>query len=115
MSVEPQLPQGFEQLQRFVGFWGADTLAGRDGARLASTAEQRRDFYDIAGTFAPSALDSLQGKAPSDFTEGERKLMNLLLSLTHVALAVELQGEEEPVHAFGARMMPITRGHADPA
>ena len=114
MSTEPCLPTGFAPLQRFVAFWGAATMAERDNRRLASTPEQRQDFYDAAGKLAPAALDMLGNKAPCDLTAGERSLLNLMLSLIHVTLAVELQGHEEHVHAIGARMMPITKGHADP-
>jgi hypothetical protein len=113
VSAEPQLPGGYEALQPFVAFWAADTLAGRDNARLASSPEERQLFYEVAGGLAPQAMDYLDGRPLAEFTSGERKLMNLMLALVHVALAVELQGGEEPVHAFGARRMPIVRGHAD--
>lgn len=114
MSIEPALPAGFETLQRFVAFWGADNLGERDARRLASTPEQRADFYAEAGQLAPAALSLLGDRAPQSLAAGERKLLNLMLSLIHVTLAVELQGDEEHVHAIGAHMMPIIRGHADP-
>ena len=115
MTMEPQLPAGFEPLQCFVRQWAAPTLAGRDTARLNSTADERKAFYDAAGALAPAALDHLDSRTLEAFTPGERALMSLMLSLAHVALAVELQGADEHLHARGARMMPITRGHADPA
>lgn len=115
MTAIPTLPQGFEALQPFVGQWSRDTLSARDTARLDSSPDERRAFYDAAGALAPAALDYLDARALDSFNPGERALMNLMLSLIHVALAVELQGAEEPVHAFGARRMPILRGHADRA
>lgn len=114
MSAFCQLPAGFEPLQAFVPMWAGPTLASRDEARLGSTAEDRTAFYAVAGPLAPAALDHLEGRPLARFTAGERALMNLMLSLVHVALAVELQGDDEPIHAVGARHMPITRGHADP-
>jgi len=114
MTEAPVLPQEFAALQPFVAQWAAPTLAGRDAARLASTPEQRAAFYHAAGKLAPAALDHLDARPLAGFTPGERALMNLLLSLAHVALAVELQGDDEPIHARGARAMPIVRGHADP-
>lgn len=113
MSPHPLLPAGFERLQCFVARWAAPTLAGRDEARLASTPAERRAFYDAAGALAPAALDLLGSKPPAGLAPGERILMDLMLALVHVTLAVELQGEDEHIHARGARMMPITRGHAD--
>lgn len=113
MMTEAQLPSGFEVLQPFVHQWAASTLAGRDAARLDSTPEQRRAFYDAVGQKAAAALDYLNGRPLDRFSAGETALMNLTLSLVHVTLAVELQGNDEPLHARGARMMPIVRGHAD--
>ena len=45
--------------------------------------------------------------------EKEERLMNLLLSLCHVAQAVEIQGDDEPKHALGRQHMKITRASAD--
>lgn len=109
------IPAPFAALEPFVAHWARDTLAGRDSARLKSTPEQRRAFYDAAGALAPEIMVFLDSRPLAGFTPGERALMNLMLSLAHVALAVELQGDDEPIHAFGARRMPIVRGHADPA
>lgn len=114
MSSEPKLPAEFAVLQPFVAFWGADTLSGRDDARLASSPTERQLFYKVAGELAPKVMDYLDSRALADFTPADAKLMNLMRSLIHVALAVELQGDEEPIHAIGAHRMPITRGHADP-
>lgn len=114
MSADISLPAGFEPLDRFVAQWAAPTLAARDQARLESTPEQRRAFYDVAGGLAPAALDYLNARGLDAFGAGETALMNLMLSLAHVSLAVELQGDDEHIHARGARLMPIVRGHADP-
>lgn len=109
------LPPGFEALTPFVEQWAAPTLSERDNARLDSTPAERKAFYDAAGAIAPQALDYLNARALGGFDAAERRLMNMVLSLAHVALAVELQGDDEHIHARGARGMPITRGHADPA
>jgi len=114
MNAVAKLPAGFELLQPFVAQWASPTLASRDQARLESTAQDRLAFYEVAGQQAGAALDYLSGRPLSDFAAGDEALMNLMLSLTHVVLAVELQGDDEALHARGARMMPIVRGHADP-
>ena len=107
------LPAGFAALEPFVDHWAVPTLGGRDRARLASTPDQRRAFYDAAGALAPAAFARLDSLALDRLEPPDRRLLDLMLSLAHVALAVELQGDEEAVHARGAAMMPIVRGHAD--
>jgi hypothetical protein len=61
----------------------------------------------------PAALDYLDRKPVSGFDENEDRLMKLLLSLCHVALAVELQGDDEPKHAQNRQRLKITRASAD--
>ena len=39
--------------------------------------------------------------------------MNLMLSLAHVSLAVEIQGDAESHHAGWARFITITRASSD--
>lgn len=108
------LPAGFAALEPFVDQWAVPSLGGRDRARLASTPDQRRAFYDAAGALAPAAFARLDSLSLDRLELPERRLLDLMLSLAHVALAVELQGDEEPLHARGAAMMPIVHGHADP-
>ena len=45
--------------------------------------------------------------------EREKRLMNLMLSLAHVSLAVEVQGDDEPKHARSAKYLRITRAPSD--
>jgi hypothetical protein len=97
-----------------VDQWAKGTLAGRDFSRLESTPEQRRAFYAAAEPLVPDAMRYLDARPLDSLAAAELRLMNLILSLVHVTLAVELQGDDEPIHARGARQMPIVRGHADP-
>jgi len=115
LSPVPTLPAAFSALQPFVTQWGGRSLSQRDTARLESTPAGRQAFYDAAGALAPAALDYLDRQPLDRLDDGDRALMNMMLSLIHVALAVELQGADEHIHARGAAMMPIVRGHADPA
>ena len=115
MSAANALPQGFEALEPFVGCWAAPTLSGRDTCRLDSTEAERVAFYSAAKGLMPAAMDYLDSKALAEFDARDERLMNLMLSLVHAALAVEAQGDGEPEHARGGRGMPITRGHADRA
>jgi hypothetical protein len=114
MTSENALPQGFEALEPFVGYWAAATLSDRDTRRLDSTEAQRVSFYDGARGLVAPAMDYLDSKPLADHDARDRRLMNLMLGLVHVALAVEAQRDGEAEHALGGRQVPITRGHADP-
>jgi hypothetical protein len=113
MSAESSLPHGFEALEPFVGFWAAATVSDRDTRRLDSTESQRVAFYNHAKDLVAPAMDYLDSKPLAGHDAKDQRLMNLMLSLVHVALAVEAQRDGEAEHALGGRQVPITRGHAD--
>jgi len=107
------LPAGFEALAPFLEFWAVDTAAGRARCRDVSDEPARVAFYNAARELVPAALTLLDAKPLSQLDEGEQRLMKLILSFAHVALAVELQREEEPKHARMRPYMRITRAPAD--
>lgn len=107
------LPARFEALEPFVGSWAVAGSANRAQRRSESTEGERLAFYEAAKDLAPAALEFLDQKALQDFDEREHRLMNLMLSLAHVALAVEAQGSDEARHAESRRYMKITRAPAD--
>lgn len=107
------LPSGFEALEPFVESWAIEGAANRAHRRLMSSDAQRVAFFNAARELVPAALDCLDRKPLNQFDEKEERLMNLLLSLCHVAQAVEIQGDDEPRHALGRQHMKITRASAD--
>ena len=114
MSTQSSLlPTGFEALAPFVEFWAADTAAGRAHCRDISDEAGRVAFYNAANDLVPKALACLDEKPLEQFDESEQRLMKLVLSFAHVAMAVELQREEEPRHARYRPYMRITRAPAD--
>jgi hypothetical protein len=114
MSTQSSLlPAGFEALAPFVEFWAADTAAGRAHCRDISDEAGRVAFYNAANDLVPQALACLDEKPLDQFDESEQRLMKLVLSFAHVAMAVELQREEEPRHARYRPFMRITRAPAD--
>jgi hypothetical protein len=108
-----QLPNGFEALEPFAGQWAISGTAGRARARNDSSAEERQAFYDAASPLLAPALELLDSKPLEELDEGEQRLMELMLSLAHVALAVETQREFETRHVVSRRHMTITRSSAD--
>ena len=107
------LPPGFEALEPFVESWAISGSANRADRRCNSEEGERLAFYTIAKDLAPAALSLLDRKALKDFDEREKRLMDLMLMLAHVALAVEAQGSAEPEHAAARRFLKITRSPAD--
>ena len=107
------LPAGFEALEPFVASWAIEGAANRAQRRLVSSEAQRVAFFNAAKDLLPAGLEYLDRKPLHQFDEKEQRLMNLLLSLCHVAQAVEIQGDAEPGHALGRRHMKITRASAD--
>lgn len=103
------LPHGFEALEPFVGTWAIPTLAGRVAARGDASAQQRASFYAAAADLLEPALAYLDGKPANLGDACDARLMQLMLSLAHVALAEEVQRDDEPVHTELRSFMPITR------
>lgn len=110
-----QLPEGFAALSPFVETWCADSAAGRAECRQRSDEASRQAFYAAAGPLVPGALDYLDGKPLVDLDAADQRLMNLVLSFAHLAMAVELHKEEEPRHARDRHHLRITRAPADEA
>jgi hypothetical protein len=107
------LPAGFAPLEPFVAAWAVDGAANRLHRRLLASASERGAFFTAAADLLPSALDYLDRKPLSQFDEQETRLMNMLLSLCHVSLAVEIQGDDEVRHALLRQHMKIARASAD--
>ncbi|GFE74398.1 hypothetical protein [Novosphingobium sp. TCA1] len=103
------LPAGFAALEPFVAQWALAGSAARAVRRGTSSREEREAFYAAGRDLLDAALDHLDRRGLDAFDAADERLMNLLLSLAHVSLAVELQKDAEPVHADFRRFMRITR------
>ncbi len=113
MNSAMTLPQGFAVLEPFVDAWSIDSAAQRAQKRLESTGEDREAFFNAAKDLAAPALELLDKKPLEQLDDSEQRLLNLMLSLVHVSLAVEIQGDQEDFHARGARRVQITRAPSD--
>ena len=107
------LPEGFEALEPFVETWNIQGSNNRKQQRLDSSEAEREAFFNAAKDLAQPGLELLDQKPLGDLDEKEQRLMNVLLSLAHVALAVEIQGDDEPFHARYAKFITITQSTAD--
>lgn len=107
------LPEGFAALEPFAARWDVASMNARALARGDSTAEERQAFYDSAKDLIGPALDLLDAKPLDRLDEAEQRLLRVVLSFAHVALAVEIQGPDEAKHTELRSHMPITCNPAD--
>ena len=115
MSGEGSLPPAFAALEPFVEQWSLETTAERAARRSASTAEEREAFFAAASPLLDAALAHLDAGPLGALAPADERLMNLVLSLAHVALAVEIQGPDEATSAPWRDRMRIHRSTADRA
>jgi hypothetical protein len=113
MSEATSLPAGFETLEPFVAGWALPSMAKRAERRETSTEAERVAFFEAAKDLAGPALARLDQTPLAELDAKEQRLMQLMLGFAHAALAVEMQGDDEPKHAKAARHMHITRATAD--
>ena len=109
------LPPAYAALEPFVADWALSTTAERAAKRGASNEAERQTFYAAVMPVASQALSELDGKPLASLDAGEKRLLDLLLSFSHVSLAVELQRDDEPQHAVFRQRMKITASPADKA
>jgi hypothetical protein len=108
-----RLPEGFAALEPFVDDWAIATSAARAARRDDTSAAEQEGFYNAAREFLDPALTLLDGKPLGKLDARERRLLDLMLTLAHVSIAVEVQRDFEPQHTVMRRYMRITRTPAD--
>ncbi len=103
-----KLPTGFEALEPFVAQWAIDGTANRAALRGDSSSVERQGFYDAAEPLLTKALDYLDATPLAALDGAQQRLMNLMLSLAHVSLAIEVQGPDEDKHTPNRNAMIMT-------
>lgn len=113
MTTGKLLPDGFAALEPFVEQWAIDGTAKRAALRTTSDPADREAFFVAASPMLDDALVYLDAHSLAAFTAIDQQLMNLMLSLAHVALAVEIQGPDEVKSAAWRDRMRIDYSTAD--
>jgi hypothetical protein len=108
-----RLPEGFAALEPFVDDWAIATSAARAARRDDSSAAEQQHFYDGAREYLEPALALLDAKPLDEHDAKERRLLDLMMTLAHISIAVEVQRDFEPKHTEMRRHMRITRTPAD--
>jgi hypothetical protein len=96
-----RLPDGFEELQRFVPKWGHLTAIGeRYAERQKSSFAELKAFYDAVAPRIEAILD-LVDRFPFDspLPPPEERLYRLALALGEVVQAVEVYGQPRVPYA----------------
>jgi hypothetical protein len=112
-EANSSLPMGYKALEPFVATYAIDNAQRRAEMRGEAPTEQRDAFYEAAKPLLAPALDYLDTKSFAEYEERDKQLMWMMLSLAHVAIAVEIQQEDEERHAYLRSFMPVTRAPAD--
>lgn len=97
-SVAPLLPDGFEALEPFVGYWARPTTQERREQREAASMEAILAFYAPMIALAPAAMRHLEAFPLDAMPPPAARLMELVLALAHVSMATELHGQPRAPH-----------------
>jgi hypothetical protein len=108
-----RLPEGFAALEPFAADWALSSSAARAARRDDTSAAEQEAFYQVARDFLEPALALLDAKPLAKLDAQERRLLDLMLTLAHVSIAVEVQRDFEPQHTVMRRYMRITKTPAD--
>jgi hypothetical protein len=99
VTDETSLPHGFEDLEPFVACWAGEDPQIRWDRRATAPMAEIRAFYDAMVERADAALAHLQAFDLNAMPAPEARLMRLVLSLAHAAMAVELHGQPRALHS----------------
>lgn len=105
------LPEGFEDLERFVDFWAVETMAERMARRFAHDGDARRAFYGAMAPRLQAAIDRLGAVGVERaMSAPERRLKQLVLAMAEVALTIEIYDPEiEARHSRSNRQIHILK------
>jgi hypothetical protein len=107
------LPDGFATLEPFAAHWAGETSAARAQLRDSASAAEAAAFYAAAQPLIEPALTYLDTQPLATHTAAQQRLMRILLSFAHVAMAIEVQGPDESAHSLLRPHLHITRSPAD--
>lgn len=113
MTAAKLLPEGFEAIEPFAKRWAINGTAMRAALRSSSGPAERKAFFAAASPLLDKALAHLDAHRLGRFSPADQRLMGLMLSLAHIALAVEIQGPDEEKSAPWRDRMRIDRSTAD--
>lgn len=99
MTGSAQLPEGFEDLERFVEL-ALPTERERNARRLVGPYEQLKELYDQVLPRLDAIFEFLSRYAIDKMPEDAARLSNLALMLAEVAPAVEFYQQPGVIDGF---------------
>jgi hypothetical protein len=84
------LPDGFAELEPYVGDWALPTRAERYAMRLSKTIDQLDEFYDTIAPHAEKAVAYLDALDLGDLPDDATRLLHLLYSMILVSYPVNV-------------------------
>ncbi len=104
-----ELPEGFQDIERFAAQWVLPTEAQRYEERLTSSMAELQTFYDAMLPRMEPAMSHLDRFTVGKYPEKEQRLLNLALMFMEVAPAVELFFDPDVPEGFPWRRFQIDR------
>ncbi|EQB03029.1 hypothetical protein L286_13495 [Sphingobium sp. HDIP04] len=103
------LPEKFAEWEGFVSAWCLPDTHARFQARYEGDPADLRHFYDSLMPRVEEALAYLDDFPLEAMEEPERNLMNLLMSLSHVAYGLERHGAPRAPNAVYPSRIRLVR------
>jgi hypothetical protein len=109
-AAKRSLPQNFSELEPFVAQWAVRSMSERHRRRLASSAHDRRVFYEAMSPRLNDAIEYLNAFSLHEMPEDAATLLQLALALMEVSLTQEVYDANiEAVHAQTSKLVRISR------
>jgi hypothetical protein len=110
MGMGVNLPEEFRELEPFVPYWAVNTSQERIARRSEASMEAMKLFYDAMLLRGEEILSYIE-RSPLDQLPPESELLfKLMLSLAHVAMAVEIHGQPRAPNSPYPNGLRITQG-----
>lgn len=97
--TEPELPEQFSELHRFLPKWDLPGTNERYAMRLAGPMAELQAFHDALLPRIPAIKQYLDTKSFEDYSEADRRLSRLVFAWVPVAEAVEVFKQPRVPHS----------------
>ncbi len=97
--TEPELPEQFSELRRFLAKWDLPGTNERYAMRLSSPIAELQEFHDALLPKIPAIKQYLDARAFDDYSNADLRLSRLVFAWVPVAEAVEVFKQPRVPHS----------------